>query len=105
MGFLDGGYQRFVMQDIVFEFPPMRYQGTGIPLQEEFRMGAMGETLEMALGMQVGFSLQRHFSHVPTGKVGKAYIMIFRVYRNTVNFVHFYPNPFIATFLYQHFAG
>ena len=32
----------------------------------------MGETLEMALGMQVGFSLQRHFSHIPTGKVGKA---------------------------------
>ena len=32
----------------------------------------MGETLEMTLGMQVGFSLQRHFSHIPTGKVGKA---------------------------------
>ena len=35
----------------------------------------MGETLEMTLGMQVGISLQRHFSHIPivyTGKVGKA---------------------------------
>ena len=27
----------------------------------------MGETLEMTLGTQVGFSLQRHFSHIPTG--------------------------------------
>ena len=33
------------------------------------------------------------------------FIMIFQVYRMTVHFVHFYPNPFIATFLSQHFAG
>ena len=37
------------MQDIVFEFPPMGYQGTGVPLEEEFRV----ETVHSVAGCRL----------------------------------------------------